>query len=669
MIISQSGGETVKVVLLKGNGIIAPHIIEDYSQAFTNQGHENLIINLDQHFSDSEYQTILNFKPDFILAYGFKGIIQIRENQYLFRASGIPLVCLHYDNPFFGINDQLRNEFTEYSSYYYHFVWDQYFLNLLKEQGIKNVYSTMLAVNPSRIYPDPNILTSENSLSFVGSLGELERANEDENLEQLFIEFIIHQKINNIDIPVHQLCRQALQIKEFHPINTLFEHDEEIFWKQIYYEIHKRGSTSLRHHVLDSIGGIDLHVYGGYKGNKSDIIAHPPFPYNQISSVYQKHAVNLNISSLQLETSVNNRVFDVFASRAFVLSDYKADMQMVFPEVWEDLTYRNLEDLVIKADYFLTHPKERTELVDNLYHHIIENHTYEHRVAEVVEVMKSSLRRDHSSIANGTVKNKYKQQLKECPICKGVQHKHLYSIEGHNDFETNLHRCVECGAVFMNPQPTEEYLDWFYNKVYYSKDHRRKMGWDENIGNVSASSLRNYEVRMDLVESFINQTRYPRGVLLDIGSATGNFLMEAQSRYWTVQGLEVSEDAAQQSMQNYGINTVTGVMNEHLFEDESFDVVTAWDVIEHISDPHDFMANIRRVLKPDGIFAANTPNVNSTASFHSGSQWRHLDPPLHVILYDYISLRVLLKMHGFEILKISSGSEYLGQLQVVAKKI
>jgi hypothetical protein len=80
------------------------------------------------------------------------------------------------------------------------------------------------------------------------------------------------------------------------------------------------------------------------------------------------------------------------------------------------------------------------------------------------------------------------------------------------------------------------------------------------------------------------------------------------------------------------------------------------------------MENIRRVLKAGGLFIANTPNVSSTASYHSGSGWRHLDPPLHVILYDHISLRILMRLHKFKILKISGGSEYLGQMQIVAMK-
>lgn len=658
----------MKIAIIKGNGIIAPHVIDDYVQAFEELEHDVLLVKADQNFGEKGFQSIVNFKPNFIMAYGYVGILKDQYGRFIWRDHGIPLVSLHYDNPFFELNDMLEVEFKSHPSFYYHFVWDKYCEKLMREKGIEQVYSIMLATNPAKFHPHLNAGTREMELAFVGSVNAIDSLVNQHYVEQQFIDYVIEEKVNNFHAPLYDVCMDSLTLEQFQSIRHLYHNYPEVFWKNIYYQLHSRGSSIFRRHILGCLSGVDLHIYGTQEKLNESTVVHSAVPYGELSFVYQKHAVNLNISSFQLESSVNNRVFDVFASKGFVLSDYKKDMEIVFPGVWEAITFQNLDDLLIKADYYLTHKKERDELVGELYHHIVDEHTYKQRAAEIIHIIKSNDSQRNSALGRVDDPFPHKSLMSSCPVCSGDNFADLYSIEGHRKFETHLYRCSNCGAVFMDPQPTEEYLNWFYQNIYYSSEHRQKMGWDTEISSVNAGMLRNYETRMDLVESFVDQTRYPRGTLLDVGCSTGHFLAEAQSRYWTVAGIEISEDAAEEGQKKYGLDITQGELSDEMFDEETFDVVTAWDVIEHIPTPHEFMNNIRRVLKQGGLFVANTPNVNSTASFHSGSQWRHLDPPLHVILYDHISLRILLKMHDFEILKISSGSEYLGQLQIVAKK-
>ncbi|MGG4500830.1 methyltransferase domain-containing protein [Paenibacillus polymyxa] len=658
----------MKIVLFRRNGVIAPHVTDDYAIAFEQLGHEILYVRLEEGFGLSEIQNIKDFKPDIAVAYGSVGIFQDGK-QFLLRQMGIPLVSLHYDNPFFSIDEGLEVEFQEHASYYYHFVWDKYCLQLLTERNIKNVHPIMLATNPLKFYPNPQIKAKEGEIAFVGNIAKVDQNVLEENLEQMFVNFIINEKVKNINIPTYDLCREAFLLKEFEPIRYLYEKHPYAFWRNIYMPIHTRGSAVLRQHVLNSISGIDIHMYGSKEIASDHLILHPSVPYSELSSLYQSYAVNLNISSIQLETSVNNRIFDVFASKSFVLSDYKDDMKLIFPNVWNEISFGSLEELVIKGDYFLTHPKERIELVEELYEHVITKHTYKERAMEVIEIVTASkLNYAREKELKSYKADKNKEIMKNCPVCSGSNFSQLYSIQGHDGFETNLHRCAECCTVFMNPQPTEGYLDWFYNNVYYSNEHRTKMGWSTDLEQITPGLLAVLEARMDLVETYVDQTKYPRGKLLDLGCSTGNFVLEAQLRYWDVKGVEISEKAAQIGRLKHGLNVITGSLDEHLFDKESFDVVTAFDVLEHIPNPHHFMENINRILKTGGLFIANTPNVSSTASYHSGSNWRHLDPPLHVILYDHISLRILMRMHNFKILKISGGSEYLGQMQIVAMK-
>jgi spore maturation protein CgeB/2-polyprenyl-3-methyl-5-hydroxy-6-metoxy-1,4-benzoquinol methylase len=550
-------------------------------------------------------------------------------------------------------------------------VWDRIVLGMFRSQGFSNVYPIMLATDPDLFKPLTSTSYIDSSIAFVGSIRDINTIPaSNSSIINEFVDYIISLKLQNIDVPVIKICLTAFKNEKYYTIMDLFLKEPSAFWRGVYYYIHAKGSVVMRQYILDSIGGVDIHVYGASPWKKERLHFHDPIPYNRLTEVYQKHPINLNISSLQLETSVNNRVFDGFASKAFVLSDYKEDMKMIFPNHWEAISFKNLEELATKGEYFLTHAQERKEIIDDLHLEIINKHTYKHRASEVIKEVTTHLN-FVSKTHNDTLEiSKYKAKTNTCPICGGSTFNKLYSILGHDDFVTELYRCLDCCGVYMNPMPTNEYLDYFYNKVYYSKEHREKMGWDIDLGKVTVGIMNANENRMDLIEGYFDSNlRYPKGKLLDIGCSSGNFLLEAKLRYWDVQGIEISDKAASYGRNNYGLDIQTGVLTRSCFGKESFDVVTAWDVLEHISNPKEFLLNVRNILKNDGLFFLSTPNISSTSSYFSGETWRHLDPPLHVILYDHISIGVLLKMCGFQVLKISSGKEYLGQMQIVARKV
>jgi spore maturation protein CgeB len=93
-------------------------------------------------------------------------------------------------------------------------------------------------------------------------------------------------------------------------------------------------------------------------------------------------------SSLQLDASVNNRVFDVCASNAFLLSDYKQDMESLFPDYWQHISFTNVDELMEKGLYYLAHERERRALAYELHKQILENHTYSQRLQQILQAIK-----------------------------------------------------------------------------------------------------------------------------------------------------------------------------------------------------------------------------------------------------------------------------------------
>ena len=379
----------MKVAIFRGSGVIAPFVIDGYIAGFREAGHEVWGINLATEGID--FTKLLSFQPDFVLAYGYNGFCK-SPTGYALRELGIPLVSLHYDCPYLARSDEFSNEIKNFPEYYYEFVWDDSFLEMMRNDGVGNISHILLATDPHLF--QPSALDSppiESSVCFVGGVtAHVEQNCLGIELVDKFIDEVIYSKLHNMDIPTFAICEQLFSTPEFRNIHQVYTTEPASFWQMIYYKIHGKGSPVMRKYILDSIEGVDLHIYGGGDGwDKQNAIFHEKVPYgNELSKTYQQYVLNLNISSLQLEKAINNRPFDAYASKAFMLNDYRDDMIRAFPAHWEEITFRNLQEFAEKGEYFLTHEQERKELVADLYNHTLRNHTYRHRANQIIEKLE-----------------------------------------------------------------------------------------------------------------------------------------------------------------------------------------------------------------------------------------------------------------------------------------
>ena len=107
--------------------------------------------------------------------------------------------------------------------------------------------------------------------------------------------------------------------------------------------------------------------------------------------------------------------------------------------------------------------------------------------------------------------------------------------------------------------------------------------------------------------------------LLDIGCAGGAFPVAARDLGFDPVGVEPSRWLADYGRRTYGLDIRNGILQEGMFPGDSFDVVTLWDVIEHVPDPHQLLTLVNSLLKPGGLLLVNYPDVGSIAA-------RLLDP-------------------------------------------
>ncbi len=210
-------------------------------------------------------------------------------------------------------------------------------------------------------------------------------------------------------------------------------------------------------------------------------------------------------------------------------------------------------------------------------------------------------------------------------------------------------KCLRCGLVFVDPVPDLTGLSTHYDEDYYAdwlesqRDERERM----------------WRRRLDALEK-----RCRPGRLLDVGCATGTFLQLAQNRGWQVWGTEYSAYAARYAGDHLKREIFCGELIDARYEGASFDVVTFWHVLEHVTDPTRYLQEARRILKPSGLLIIAVPNVNDLVmrAAYRVVKGRPLklftqgEREIHLFHFSADTLRAILMKAGFE--RIAIGPDY-----------
>ena len=178
-------------------------------------------------------------------------------------------------------------------------------------------------------------------------------------------------------------------------------------------------------------------------------------------------------------------------------------------------------------------------------------------------------------------------------------------------------------------------------------DFYRAYAYDEE-GYLSPLTVKSYQALLDEFEPYRKTNR-----ILDVGCGRGWFLMEAKKRGWEVFGSEYSKRAVELCEQD-GITMHQGALSKDSFEAGSFDVVTSFEVIEHINNPKDDMACINQYLRPKGLLYVTTPNFNSLMRMYLKSDYNVIHYPEHLSYYTKTTLVRLAVRLGFKPVKFLS---------------
>lgn len=227
--------------------------------------------------------------------------------------------------------------------------------------------------------------------------------------------------------------------------------------------------------------------------------------------------------------------------------------------------------------------------------------------------------------------------------------------------QLNIVRCNRCGLTYVNPRLEQSELQQIYTESYYDHDGivngLEFFGYDDYIADEENIKL-TFAGRLKTIEKFTGPGR-----LLDIGCATGFFLALARDHGWQVVGTEVSSFSAGYARDKLGLDVRLGTLRALEFAAGSFDTVTMWDVLEHVTDPMAELSEVARILRTGGTISIITPDAGSLVARVLGDRWEEYRRVReHVYFFSRRTLSQMLRQVGFDILKVESAGKifYLG---------
>ena len=234
--------------------------------------------------------------------------------------------------------------------------------------------------------------------------------------------------------------------------------------------------------------------------------------------------------------------------------------------------------------------------------------------------------------------------IKNCLVC---DHEGFYSRFNKDNF--SIVGCRNCGFVFCNPRYSEESSkliyneeNWFYGDISKEDGQKRKDYTENQLGLIQRS-------RQDLsqIEKFKHS-----GTILDVGCGLGFFLDATRQSGWTIYGIDPSNDAINKCKQKGISNAFVGTLSEVKLPSIQFDVITAFDVLEHVVDPVGFLTQTHSMLASEGILVIAVPNVNSIAARINGKSWSQYILPEHINYFSKNTLTRFLEKNGFKVISV-----------------
>lgn len=265
-----------------------------------------------------------------------------------------------------------------------------------------------------------------------------------------------------------------------------------------------------------------------------------------------------------------------------------------------------------------------------------------------------------------------------CPLCGAEDRETILQgvkdrLLGHPG-TFDIHQCAQCAVRYLDPRPVGETLLQYYSardsEEYPDNQERRikrlspaERWWlCDHAGYPEPKEPRPSARRLQRGGRSLASDRdrwrflpfHPPGRLLDIGCGSGAYLAMMRELGWSVQGTNVVASAAMDVERRLGIPCRVGEVSELGFSRASFEAITLWHVLEHLTDPRETLRILRSLLVPGGLLAVGVPVYDCVESERLGDAWLGYEVPRHLVTFSRARLRSFLSECGFQVERVES---------------
>lgn len=220
-----------------------------------------------------------------------------------------------------------------------------------------------------------------------------------------------------------------------------------------------------------------------------------------------------------------------------------------------------------------------------------------------------------------------------CPVCEGGCRP--WTVRGGRVYA----KCRGCGTAHMMNPPDDRELAGLYEHSVFTLPGNNAYYDDDRTNIVAARE------RLRWIERTIRG-----GALLDIGCGYGHFLSILDRARWEASGIDLSPHVIAQARNRFNVRCEARTIDQLPRQwNGTFDVVTLWDVLEHVPRPVTVLRRATALLKPGGRIYLSTPDISSLVAKLLGSRWHHLDPMQHLTLFSRSALARLCRRVGLAV--------------------
>lgn len=251
--------------------------------------------------------------------------------------------------------------------------------------------------------------------------------------------------------------------------------------------------------------------------------------------------------------------------------------------------------------------------------------------------------------------NLQSEDIDDCVLCENsvvtedVKYMKLLGLLGN----FGVKKCAQCNLRWLSPRPTEE----AYKEVYTSEEYFNGENALEDYSALAQERMPYFKSRIIKIEKIMRDKDTLR--ILDIGAATGEFILEANKRGHVAEGIEFSEYGRKYAEEVYGIKLTNKSLTE--IENNKFDVIHLNHVFEHLQQPQSSLVEFRRLLRKDGMLVLEVPQqlyndldrVRRVLTFGRSAKFNAYSLH-HTYFFNPDNISKLIRKCNFEVIEIST---------------